>query len=492
MTEITEAGQEKQESTTGTAPPPEHHPHRWLALTGLALVQFIIFLDATIVNVALPSIRRDLGFTSAGLTWVVSGYLLAAGGLLLLCGRLSDLFGRRRIFGLGAGLFAVASLTAALAQSPAMLIASRFAQGMAEALAAPAALSMVVLLFTDEKERTKALGIWGGLAGLGATSGVLLSGVLTDLASWRWIFYIAIPPCVASLIITYRLVPDSRGPAARRPSWLSAVLLTGGLIAVIKGLLAAADTSWGSVSVLGPVVGGLAVLTGFLAFQRRAAAPLIPLGFFTNRTRLAGYAAQMFMAIATAAMFFLIVLYMQETLRYSPLECGLAWLPFTVAFMPGLVASTRLLLQVGHRAVLTSGLILISAGVFLFSRLGPESSFAAGLLPAMLLTAFGSGVTAPAMQIAALDSVSQQDAGLGSGVLATVQQVSQALGLSVIVAIGLSHQRSLVAGGTPAASAVIQGHELALRIAAAVLLVGGISIFALMRKPSATAVSAAT
>jgi MFS family permease len=371
-----------------------------------------------------------------------------------------------------------------------MLIASRFAQGTAEALAAPAALSMVALLFTDEKERAKALGIWGGLAGLGAASGVLLSGVLTDLASWHWVFYIGILPCVVSLIMTYRLVPESREPQAQRPSWLSAVLLTGGLIAVIKGLLAAADTSWGSMAVLGPLVGGLLLLGGFVAFQSRSATPLVPLGFFTNRVRLTGYAAQMFMATATAAMFFLIVLHMQETLHYSPLQSGLAWLPFTVAFMPGLVVSTKLLPVAGSRIVLASGLLLIAVGVFLFSLLDPESSFVTGLLPAMALAAFGSGVTAPVMQMAALDGVSETNAGLGSGVLTTVQQVSQALGLSVIVAIGLGHQRSLIAEGVSPASAVTQGHALALQIAAAILLVGSIGCFALMKKsePAAPAV----
>ncbi|TQF01914.1 MFS transporter [Kitasatospora acidiphila] len=465
-------------------------PRRWKALGALALVQFVIFLDATIVNVALPSIRRDLGFSEGGLAWVVNGYLLAAGGLLLLGGRLSDLLGRRRMFSLGAALFAVASLTAALAQNPAMLIASRFAQGTGEALAAPAAMSMVALLFTDEKERAKAFGIWGGLAGLGAAAGVLLSGVLTDLLSWHWVFFIGIPPCVASVLLVFRLVPESRVPESRRRSLGSALLLTAGLVAVIDGLLGATDHAWTSAAVLGPVAAGVVALAVFLAVQARSAAPLIPLGFFTSRTRATGYAAQLFMATATAAMFFLIVLYMQDTLHYSPLRSGLSWLPFTVAFMPGLVFSTKTMPKLGYRGELAIGLAVIAAGMFLFSRLGPDSSFLTGLLPAMALAAFGSGVVAPAMQVVALHGVSDADAGLGSGVLTTVQQVSQALGLSAIVAIGFSHQRSLLKAGISAASANTQGRQLALEIATVVLLVGSVACLALLRKPAPAAESA--
>lgn len=487
MTDITGTQQESGGTTESDGPAPD--PKRWLALGALALVQFIIFLDATIVNVALPSIRQDLGFTSAGLTWVVNGYLLAAGGLLLLGGRLSDLFGRRRVFVAGAALFAVASLTAALAQNPGMLVVSRFAQGCGEALAAPAAMSMVAMIFTDEKERTKAFGIWGGLAGLGAAAGVLLSGVLTDLAGWNWVFYIGIPPCIASVVLTLRLVPESRNTDSRRPSMLSAVLLTAGLVAVIKGLLTSTDHSWTESAVYGPVVGGLVALAVFVGLQTRSENPLIPLGFFTSRTRATGYAAQLAMATATAAMFFLIVLYMQEVLGYSPLQSGLAWLPFTVAFMPGLAVSTKLLPKVGHRVVLGIGLTVIAAGMFLFSMLDGSSSYLSGLLPAMALAALGSGITAPAMQVVALDGVSEADAGLGAGVLTTVQQISQAVGLSVIVTIGVSHQRALAAAGTSATESTIAGHQLALRIATVVLLAGAVACLALMRKPAPNTVA---
>jgi EmrB/QacA subfamily drug resistance transporter len=458
------------------------HPRRWTALTGLGLIQFILFLDATIVNVALPSIQRDLELSQSGLTWVVNGYLLAAGGLLLLGGRLGDLLGRRRVFGVGASLFAVASLTAGLANSEAMLIASRFAQGAGEALAAPAALSMVALLFTDSKERAKALGIWGALAGLGASSGVLLSGVLTNFASWHWIFYIGILPCVISLVMTFRLIPDSKERGSGRPSWISAVLLTGGMIAIVKGLLTGIYQPWSSASVLAPLAGGVILLIAFVVLQARSATPLVPLRFFVNRIRLVGYAAQTFMAVATAAMFFLVVLHMQETMGYSPLQSGLAWLPFTIAFMPGLVVSTRLLPKIGSRVLVSGGLILIAAGLFLFSRLDANSTFLASLLPAMALAAFGSGVAAPALQLSALHEVSQENAGLGSGVLTTVQQIGQSLGLSIIVTIGLSYQRSLFDAGSSLDSAVIGGRSLALEIGAAILVAGAIVCYVLAGK----------
>lgn len=460
---------------TEAAPAP--NPLRWKALIGLALVQFIVFLDATNVNVALPSIQRDLDLSQSELTWVVNAYLIAAGGLLLLGGRLGDLIGRRRVFTAGAALLAVSSLTAALSTSSAMLIGSRFAQGIGEALAAPTALSMVALLFTDERERTKALGIWGGLAGLGAASGVLLSGVLTDLASWHWIFYIGVPPCVISLVMTLKLVPETKGTAesgGRRASWLSAVLLTGGMIAVVHGLLNGITHPWSSGAVLVSLIGGLVALAVFTVVQLRSENPLIPLGFFTSRTRLTGYAGQAFMAVSTSVMFFLVVLYMQQTANYSPLESGLAWLPYTVLFAPGLVLSTRLMPVLGSRLLLSMGLFVIGVGVFLFSLLGPDADFVTGLLPGMALAAFGSGLAAPALQLSALDGVSPENAGLGSGVLTSLQQISQSVGLSVIMTIGLSHAHALQVSGTGAAKAAEQGRSLSFVIAGVVLAVGAV------------------
>jgi MFS family permease len=261
-------------------------PRRWRALAVLGLIQFILVVDVSIVNVALPRIQHDLHFSHSGLAWVVNGYVLMAGGLLLLGGRLADMFGRRRLFLLGVGLFAIASATSGAAASPGMLVSSRFAQGVGEALAAPAALGLLVVLFRDTRERTKALGIWGGLAGLGGTTGAVLSGVLTNFASWRWIFYINVPVAIFALMMVPRLVSESRmAREEHRIDFAGAATATGGLVAIVYGLLAAARHPWGSSPVLLPLLGGLGLLAVMVVIEARSEAPLIPLRFFANRTR---------------------------------------------------------------------------------------------------------------------------------------------------------------------------------------------------------------
>ncbi|PPK63146.1 MFS transporter [Actinokineospora auranticolor] len=473
--------------STSAAPPAD--PRRWRALAVLALVQFIIFLDVTIVNVALPSIQADLGFTADGLTWVVNGYLLAAGGLLLLGGRLADIVGRRRMFCAGAALFAASSLLAATAQNQEMLIAGRFAQGIAEAIAAPAAMSLVALLFTDPGERGKAFAIWGGLAGLGSAAGVLLSGVLTEFASWRWVFYVNVPLAVIPLLIAPKLLSESRMAGARKPSWISAILATGGLVAIIQGVLSAATHPFGSGPVLWPLVGGVAALLLFLVIQAKSENPLVPLRFFANRTRVTGNVSVVFLAGSTAAMFFLVVLYMQEVLHYSPLQAGLAWLPFCVVFVPGLTMATKLLPRVGPRGTLAAGLLVAAAGVLTLTWAPVDGSYWLNLLPAFVLIGFGGGLANPAVQTAALADVSQEDAGLGSGVLTTIQQLGQALGLTAIVAVALTHTASLVAGGTAAAEATTGGYRLAFLVSGIVLVVG--AALAVVLLPSAKRAGAA-
>ena len=471
-----ESGRDPQNTAAGA------DPRRWRALLILGLVQFIIFLDATIVNVALPSIQHDLGFTAGGLTWVVNGYLLAAGGLLLVGGRLSDLVGRRRMFMIGASLFAVASLTAGLAFSPAVLIVARFAQGIAEAVAAPAAMAIVALLFTDPRERAKAFGIWGGLAGLGSTLGVLLSGLLVQVADWRWIFYLTIPLAVIPLLLARRLIDESRMSGGRRPDLLSAVLVTGGLIAIIQGLVMVPESSWGGADVLIPLIGGIAAVVAFLVVQAYSSNPLLPLRFFRNPTRIAGNVTLVFHASASAAIFFLIVLYMQNVLHYSPMEAGLAWIPLCILFMAGLMISMKLVPKLGFRTVMVVGLLLMSGGVLWLSGIEVGGSYWADLAPATALFGFGGGVSIPAIQAASMQDVSMEDAGLGSGVFTTVQQLGQALGLTVIVAIALSGQAAATADGAAADAAATSGYQVALTVAAAVLAAGALAALVLRRK----------
>ncbi|MEU7907094.1 MFS transporter [Actinoplanes sp. NPDC049118] len=446
-------------------------------------MQFIIFLDATIVNVALPSIQKDLGLADATLTWVVSAYLITAGGLLLVGGRLADMYGRRRVFCLGAGLFAVASITAGLAQNSGVLLAGRSLQGVAEALAAPAAMSMVALLFTDPKERAKAFGIWGGLAGLGSAAGVLLSGVLTDLVSWRWVFLINVPLALVPMLLLPKYADENRAPVTgkRRLDLPGAVLVTGGLIAILNAILSAARNPLDSAQVLVPLAIGVVALVAFVIVETRVAQPLVPLRFFANKVRATANVATVFIASSSAAVFFMVVLYGQNILGYSPLRSGLAWLPFCVAFMPGLFLSTKLMTRYGPRIALASGLAVSAVGVALFTRLSVDGSYLTELLPAMVVTALGFGMTNPAMQNAAVHDVSEADAGLGSGIVTTVLQLGGALGLTVFVALALSYQQDEQATGAAEQAAVTSGYTFAFMIAAIALAIGSVASMLILR-----------
>lgn len=461
------------------------NPRRWQALAVLALVQFLVFTDGTIVNVALPSIQRDLGLTPGELTWVVNGYLLAAGGLLLVGGRLADLFGRRRVFMTGAALFALASLAAALATTTQVLVAARFLQGVGDALAVPSAMSLVALLFTDPQERAKAFAIWGGLAGLGSTAGVLLGGVLTDLAGWHWIFYVNVPLALVSLALVPVLIKESRMPEMRRPGLLSAVLIIGGLVAVIQGLLSLVTRPLLSPGVLGPLLGGVAAVAGFVIVQARSDNPLVPLTFFRHRVRVTGNLGMVVLASSTAAMFFLLVAYVQQILGFSPLQSGLAWLPFIAAYLVGLTTMAKVLPRLGPRWAMSAALLLAGTGFLLLARLPADGAYAIDLVPALLLIGLGGGGATPASQVASLTDVSQEDAGLGSGVITTVLQLGQALGLAAIVTAATAYTRGLA--GEAAATATA-GYRLAFLIGASLLLAGAVAVAALLR-PQRSAVA---
>src|SRR5438093_2216249 len=323
-------------------------PRRWKALFVLALVQFMIIIDITVVNVALPSIQRSLHFTGDSLAWVVDGYALMAGGLLLFGGRVGDLFGRKRLFLIGTAVFAVASFTSGAAQNHTMLVVSRFAQGAGEALASPAALALVVLLFRDAKERTKALGIWSGLAGLGGTMGVLISGLIVNFISWRWIFFVNIPIAAIAIALIPRLVDESRAEnTSRRVDVPGAVLVTGGILALIYGFLAAARHPWGSSTVVWPLVIGIAALISMVVVESRTRDPLIPINFFANRTRVSANVATAVMASGMFGMFFLLTLYLQQVLHYSPLKTGVAYAPFGLGRVAGTMVSRKVLARVG-------------------------------------------------------------------------------------------------------------------------------------------------
>ncbi len=464
---------------------PTADPRRWKALAVLALVQFMLILDVTVVNVALPNIQKDLHFGPTGLAWVVDGYVLMAGGLLLLGGRLSDIFGRKRLFLIGVAVFGVSSITCGLAQDPAMLVASRFIQGTGEAMAAPAALGLVALLFTDPRERTKALGIWGGIAGLGGTLGSVISGVIVDISpgSWRWIFLINIPVAAFALLVLPGLVNESRaekratdpGAAAPRPDILGALTATFGLIALVYGILRGGQTSWGSAIVVCSLLVGVALLTAFVLIERGTPDPLVPPRFFHNRTRVATNGVTIFFSSGFFAYFYLQTLFLQQVLGWSPLKAGLCYLPFGVSISVAIGIGTGLLPRVGVKRLLLVGFALCAVALALLTRLTVHSTYVSDILPSMVLLAVGAGLSFPAITNAALYQVSGQDASLASGVQSAVQQIGGALGIAVFTTIALSYVHSSPASPAHAVQ-VTNGYTAGFGWAAVVMAVGVVVI----------------
>lgn len=456
-------------------------PRRWKALAVLGLIQFMLILDVTVVNVALPDIKTDLGFSQSGLSWVVNGYVLMAGGLLLLGGRLADVFGRKRLFLIGVAVFALASVTCGLAQNPEMLVISRFVQGVGEALAAPASLGLIALLFPDPLERMKALGIWGGIAGLGGTSGTVISGFLTDLASWRWIFLINVPVALAALLIVPKLVSESRmKQGSERPDYLGAIVGTAGLIAVVDGLISAADHRWGSVHVLLPLIGGIALLGVMLLIEASSRSPLIPLSFFRNRTRVVSNFTTLFFSSSFFSYFFLLTLYQQQVLHWSPLKSGLSYLPFGFSIGAGIAISTAVMPRVGVKPILATGFFGVALGMFLTSTIGIDTSYAGHILPGMIILGLSSGISFPGFGNASLHEVTGQDSSLASGVQSAMQQIGGALGLATLATLAIRHAEGLVKDGINPALASIDGSQLAFRIGAVMCVVGGILVIALL------------
>jgi EmrB/QacA subfamily drug resistance transporter len=457
------------------------YPRRWLALAVLATMQFMLVLDVTVVTVALPKIQVSLHFSHPGLAWVINGYVLMAGGFLLLGGRLSDLLGRRRIFLAGVLIFGIASAACGAAVSQTMLVASRFVQGTGEALAGPAALGMVPLLFPDSRERTKALGIWGGIAGLGGMAGVVISGTLTGLVSWRWIFYINIPVVVFALLMVPRVLTESRmARQSHRIDVLGAVSATGGLVAVVDGLLQAASHPWGSVPVLLPLLGGAALLVGMAFWEARVADPLIPLRFFANRTRATTNAVSVAFNAGFIGYVVLLTWYMQQVLGDSPLKTGLLWLPLGVGIGIGMGACTGLMPRIGVRAMLATGFFGSAAGLFVASYIHAHSSYVSAILPGMLIFGTFSGICFPGLINGALHQLGGQDSGLGSGVQTAMQQVGSAVGLATLVTIAIRYAGSRIRAGVIPAVAQTGGYALAFRIGAVLLAVGGVLVLVLL------------
>jgi EmrB/QacA subfamily drug resistance transporter len=436
---------------------------RWLALLVLCLGDLMIVLDTTVVNVALPSIRDDLGFSESSLAWVVNAYLLTFGGFLLLGGRLGDLFGYRRLFLVGIALFTLASLACGLASSQAFLVAARAAQGIGGAIVSAVALSLIMVLFTEPGERAKAMGVFGFVAAGGGSVGVLLGGVLTDAFDWHWIFLVNIPIGVAVFALCLVLLRPSPGPAG--PVHLDvagAVTVTASLMLAVYAIVNGNETGWTSGQTIGMLVASAVLLAVFFVIEARVRSPLVPLGLFRLRNLATANTVGVLWAAAMFAWFFLSALYLQLVLGYSPFEVGLAFLPTTLimgAFSLGL--SAKLVMRFGIRVPLAVGLSLAAVGLALFARAPVDGNFAVDVLPSMILLGFGAGISFNPLLLAAMSDVPPDEAGLASGVVNTSFMMGGALGLAILASLAASRTDSLLAAGEDPLVALNGGYHAA-------------------------------
>ncbi|MBB4663447.1 MFS transporter [Conexibacter arvalis] len=431
-------------SADGRSAPPRH---RWLPLAFLSLLQLLIAIDVTVVHVALPSIGADFGAGTASLTWVVTGYTVVGGGLLLLGGRICDLLGRRRMFLLGAGLFGGASLLAGAAPNLETLVVARFAQGAGEALASPAAMSLIALMYPQPAERAKALGVWGAISSSGLAIGVLLSGAATELLDWRWIFLVNPPLVALVLLATPRLLPAD-GPPRRMPLDLpGAALLTVAPLALIFAIVRAAEVSWADPTVLLPAAAAVGCAAAFAIVEARSRHPLVPLAFFRHSTRLVANAATVLLSAALSTTFYLSTFAMQQSFGLGPLETGLAFLPFCAALLLAVTQVARLIGRFGMLPTAVAGLACTAAGVAWLARLPDDGRLWVDLIPGMVVVAVGMAVGLIALQNAALSDVTDDDAGTASGVQRSVDQLGGALGLTVIVGTAVTTSTAAAAGG---------------------------------------------
>jgi EmrB/QacA subfamily drug resistance transporter len=449
----------------------------------VCIAQFMVILDATIVNVALPSIQTGLHFSPTSLQWVVNAYALVFGGFLLLGGRASDLLGRQRLFVAGVVLFTVASLVNGLATSSGVLVGGRALQGLGAALVSPAALSIVTTTFAEGAERTKALSIWSAIAAGGGAVGLVLGGLLTETLSWRWVFFINLPIGIAAALLSLRFVPDSR--AENKPDTADvagAVTVTSGLLVLVYGIVKAESYGWASPRTIGLGLLSAALLTAFVVIENRSKAPLIRLSIFRLRSLTASNIAMLFVASGLFSMFYFAGIYLQEILGYSPLKAGLAFLPFTFGIVIGAVASQQLIKRIGIRAVVFGGLTLGALGLAYFTQLTTTSTYLTDVFPSIAVMSVGMGMTFVPLTLLATTNIDADDAGLASGVFNTSQQIGGALGLAVLSTLAASRTSHLLSTGTDHATALTQGFQIAFGVGA-LLLVASIAVIALFIRP---------
>jgi EmrB/QacA subfamily drug resistance transporter len=452
--------------------------HKWFGLTLLCMAQFVVVLDIAVVNVALPSIQKDLGFSQENLQWVISAYALVFGGFLLLGGRLADILGRRRVFIAGLILFSVGSLLCGLAWNEASLIGARALQGLGAATITPSALSILTTTFTEGRERNIALGAWGAVGGVGAAAGVLLGGVLTDLLSWEWIFFVNVPVGVASLALAPVLLSESRDARGQSNDVPGAVLVTSGLVLLVLAITQGQQWGWGSARTIGVFVASALLLAGFVLWERRTKDPLVPFSIFRLQTLTAANVAGFIMGTALFSMFLMLTLYMQQVLGYSPIETGVAYLAVAGTSIVWANAAAVAVNRVGVKPALILGMSLLAIGLVYFTQVSVGGSYWADLFPGFMILGLGIPFAFVPITIAALAGTTPDEAGLASGLINTSQQVGGAVGIAVLSTIAVSTTDHAVARGHARAVALTDGFVNAFWAGAAIALAGVlVSIF---------------
>jgi EmrB/QacA subfamily drug resistance transporter len=440
----------------------------------LSLVQFMDVLDASILNIALPSIKRDLDFSQQSLQWVVSGYVLTYGGFLLLGGRAADLLGRRRVLVTGLVVFAGASLLGGLAQSAELLVGARLAQGVGAAMLSPAALSALTTTFRSGRERATALGVWGAVSGLGGAAGVLFGGFLTEGLGWRWVLFVNVPISAVALVGAFALLKKERG-SARLANFdaLGALLVTGGMLLLVYALVEAPDVGWGATRTIVELGVAALLLVAFVVNELRVRNPLVPLSILRVRGVAVADATQMLAIGGLLPMFFFLTLYMQGVLGYSPIQTGMAYLPLTGGIIVAAGVSSQLFARIGTKPVIVAGALIGAGGLYMLSRIPVDGSYVADILPGLLVVAFGIGAVFVGATTAANAGVSEDKAGLAAGLLNTAQQLGAALGLAILSAVATAHADALLRAGHGAAEAATDGYERALLFSALFALAAG-------------------
>jgi EmrB/QacA subfamily drug resistance transporter len=458
---------------TDTTPP----RGKGLALLLLCVAQFVVVLDASIVNVALPSIGSDLNFKESDLPWVVNSYTLFFGGFLLLGGRLADYLGRRRMFIAGLVLFSVASLAGGLSQSAIMLVIARAVQGLGAALVSPAALSIVTTTFSEGAERNKALGVWGAVAGSGGAAGVLLGGVLTDSLGWQWVLFVNLPIGIAAAVAATRILVESHADVDERAFDVAgAITVTAGLALFVYALLDANNAGWGSTQTVALIAASIVLLGAFVGIERRARQPLVPFAIFRLRTLRGADVVGLLIGMSLFSMFFFISLYMQQVLGYGPMKAGVAYLPLALLIIFSAGAASQLVTRLGFKPTLITGMLFVAAGLLWFSQVSaPGGSYVGDVLFPSMLAAIGLGMSFVPVTIAAVTGTTPGEAGLASGLINTSQQVGGALGLAILSTIATSTTNSSFASGerNPAV-ALTEGFQDAFLVGSGFAFLGAI------------------